>query len=202
MPAPGEQRGPGVLGTDTEAQLAARARAGDSAAFEQLVSRYADRLFAVLLRLLGDRAEAQDVAQEVMLRAWRGISAFKGQSLLFTWLYRIAINEANRSLEKAARRGTSVVIDDNVLAVPAAVQDEPSRRVEARELRQALGQALADLPPDYRIAIVLRDVEGLSTQEAAEIVGIGPAAFKSRLHQARLRVRSAIGDDALVDAGR
>jgi RNA polymerase sigma-70 factor, ECF subfamily len=89
-----------------------------------------------------------------------------------------------------------------VLAVRAAVQDEPSRQVEARELRQALGQALADLPAAYRIAIVLRDVEGLSTQEAAEIAGIGPAAFKSRLHQARLRVRAAIGDDALVDAGR
>ena len=73
---------------------------------------------------------------------------------------------------------------------------------EQTQLRQALSKALAELPPDYRTAIVLRHVEGLSTQQAAEIVGVGEAAFKSRLHQARLRVRAAIGDEALIDAGR
>jgi len=85
---------------------------------------------------------------------------------------------------------------------PADAQDEPSRRLEQTQLRQALSKALAELPPDYRTAIVLRYVEGLSTQQAAEIVGIGEAAFKSRPHQARLRVRAAIGDEALIDAGR
>jgi RNA polymerase sigma-70 factor (ECF subfamily) len=171
-------------------------------AFEQLAGAHADRLFAVLLRLLGNRSEAEDVAQEVMLRAWRGIGRFHGRSLFFTWLYRIAINEANRSLEKSSRRPMSVSIDAEVLRVPADARDEPSRRLEQIELRQALSKALAELPPDYRMAIVLRDVEGLSTQQAAEIVGVGEAAFKSRLHQARLRVRAAIGDDALIDAGR
>lgn len=92
----------------------------------------------------------------------------------------------------------SVSIDAEALRVPADAQDEPSRRLEQTELRQAL----AELPPDYRTAIVLRDVEGLSTQQAAEIAGVGEAAFKSRLHQARLRVRAAIGDEALIDAGR
>ena len=96
----------------------------------------------------------------------------------------------------------SVSIDAEALRVPADAQDEPSRRLEQTELRQALSKALAELPPDYRTAIVLRDVEGLSTQQAAEIVGVGEAAFKSRLHQARLRVRAAIGDKALIDAGR
>ena len=96
----------------------------------------------------------------------------------------------------------SVSIDAEALRVPADAQDEPSRRLEQTELRQALSKALAELPPDYRTAIVLRDVEGLSTQQAAEIVGVGEAAFKSRLHQARLRVRAAIGDEALIDAGR
>jgi len=81
-------------------------------------------------------------------------------------------------------------------------KDEPSRRLEQTELRQALSEALAELPPDYRTAIALRDVEGLSTQQAAKIAGVGEAAFKSRLHQARLRVRAAIGDEALIDAGR
>lgn len=96
----------------------------------------------------------------------------------------------------------SVSIDAEALRVPADAQDEPSRRLEQTELRQALSKALAELPPDYRTAIVLRDVEGLSTQQAAEIAGVGEAAFKSRLHQARLRVRAAIGDEALIDAGR
>jgi len=78
---------------------------------------------------------------------------------------------------------------------------DPSRQAENNELRQALARALAGLPPDLRMAIVLRDVEGLSTQEAAQIVGISQAAFKSRLHQARLRVRAAIGDRALASSG-
>jgi RNA polymerase sigma-70 factor, ECF subfamily len=96
----------------------------------------------------------------------------------------------------------SVSIDAEALRVPADAQDETSRRLEHTQLRQALSKALAELPPDYRTAIVLRHVEGLSTQQAAEIVGVGEAAFKSRLHQARLRVRAAIGDEALIDAGR
>jgi RNA polymerase sigma-70 factor, ECF subfamily len=194
------QPGPPAAGV-TEAVLVARAQAGDMAAFEELVMTYANRLFAVLLRMLGDRSEAEDVAQEVMLRAWRGIGGFRGNSSFFTWLYRIAINEANRSLQKTARRPLTVPVDTGALQIPADARDEPSRRAEQQELRAALGSALASLPADYRAAIVLRDIEGLSTREAADIAGVGQAAFKSRLHQARLRVRAAVGDDALVSAG-
>jgi RNA polymerase sigma-70 factor (ECF subfamily) len=192
--------GPGQSAA-TEASLIARARAGDVAAFEQLSSTYADRLFMLLLRLLGDRGEAEDVAQEVMLRAWQGISRFHGRSSYFTWLYRIAVNEANRALEKRARRPAGVPIGERELQLPTSPADDPFRQAEASELRVALGRAIAELPPPLRIAIVLRDVEGLSTQEAADIAGIGQAAFKSRLHQARQRVRAAIGDEALVTAG-
>ena len=185
----------------TEAALIARAQAGDVAAFERLSGEYADRVFMLLLRLLGDRAEAEDVAQEVMLRAWQGIGNFRGHSSYFTWLYRIAMNEANRALEKRARRPAGVSIGERELQLPASAADEPPRQAEANELRLALRRAIAELPPELRTAIVLRDVEGLSTQEAAEIAGVGQAAFKSRLHQARLRVRAAIGDEALVTAG-
>jgi RNA polymerase sigma-70 factor, ECF subfamily len=185
----------------TEAELVARAQAGDVGAFEQLSSAYADRLFMLLLRLLGDRAEAEDVAQEVMLRAWQGIARFQGRSSYFTWLYRIAVNEANRALDKRARRPAGVTIRDQELLLPGDPADDPSRQAEVSELRMALGRALAGLPPPLRTAIVLRDVEGFSTQEAAEIAGVGQAAFKSRLHQARLRVRAAVGDEALVTAG-
>ena len=185
----------------TEASLLARAQAGDVAAFERLSGAYADRLFMLLFRLLGDRAEAEDVAQEVMLRAWRGITRFRGQSSFFTWLYRIAVNEANRALDKRGRRPAGVSIGAGELELPADPEEEPSRQAENSELRRTLNQALAGLPPPLRTAIVLRDVEGLSTQEAAEIAGVGQAAFKSRLHQARLRVRAAVGDEALVSSG-
>ena len=186
---------------DTEASLIARAKAGDVSAFERLSSGYADRLFMLLLRLLGDHGEAEDVAQEVMLRAWQGIARFRGQSSYFTWLYRIAVNEANRVLAKRARRPASVSIGARELQLPAAAAHDPSRQAENSELRRSLGEALAQLPPELRTAIVLRDVEGLSTQEAAEIAGVSQAAFKSRLHQARLRVRAAVGDEALVSSG-
>ena len=185
---------------ETEADLVSLAKSGDMRAFEQLARAYADRIFAVLIGLLGDRSEAEDVAQDVMLRAWRGISRFDGRSLFFTWLYRIAINEANRSLGKRSRRPAHVAIDANILQLPATAADEPARRYEQAELRAGLRVALAELPPAYRTAIVLRDFEGLSTQQAAQIVGISQAAFKSRLHEARLRVRASIGDEALLSA--
>jgi RNA polymerase sigma-70 factor (ECF subfamily) len=185
----------------TEAELLARARSGDIAAFERLSGAYADRLFMLLLRLLGDPDEAMDVAQEVMLRAWLGITRFQGRSSYFTWLYRIAVNEANRALDRRSRRPAGVSIGTSELELPASPAHDPFRAAESSELRQALREALMQLPPELRTAIVLRDVEGLSTQEAAEIAGIGQAAFKSRLHQARLRVRAAIGDDALVTSG-
>jgi RNA polymerase sigma-70 factor, ECF subfamily len=204
-PSPGEgapaARGSATGVPATEVELIARAQAGDVAAFERLSGAYADRLFMLLLRLLGDRDEAEDVAQEVMLRAWRGLSGFGGRSSYFTWLYRIAVNEANRALEKRARRPADVSLGPDELQLPAPAAQEPSRQAEAKELRMALARALGELPPPLRTAIVLRDVEGLSTQEAAEIAGVGQAAFKSRLHQARLRVRAAIGDQLLAAAG-
>jgi len=199
MPPLAAQRAPGS--TDTEAALIARAQAGDAGAFERLSGAYADRLFMLLLRLLGDRGEAEDVAQEVMLRAWRAIARFRGQSSYFTWLYRIAVNEANRALEKRGRRPAAAPLGPDELQLPAPAAEDPARQAENSELRRALGRALAGLPPALRTAIVLRDVEGLSTQQAAEIAGVSQAAFKSRLHQARLRVRAAIGDQTLVTAG-
>jgi RNA polymerase sigma factor (sigma-70 family) len=111
------------------------------------------------------------------------------------------VNEANRALERRSRRPARVAIGVDELQLPAPAALDPSRQAENSELRRALGRALAELPPPLRTALVLRDVEGLSTQEAAEIAGIGQAAFKSRLHQARLRVRAAIGDQALATVG-
>lgn len=183
-----------------ESELIARAQQGEVAAFEQLAQAHANRLFAIALRLVGNHAEAEDVLQETLLRAWRGIGRFHGYSEVFTWLYRIAVNEANRSLEKGTRRPATTQIADEQLQLSSPPSDGPAPQAEHRELRAALELALRALPPPHRAAIVLRDIEGLSTREAANIVGVGEAAFKSRLHQARLKVRAALGDEALISA--
>src|SRR5579884_2144633 len=98
-----------------ETELLAKAQRGDVAAFEELTRGCVDRVFAVALRLVGDHAEAEDVVQEALLRAWRGIGRFRGKSAFFTWLYRIAINEANRALEKGARRPQTVDPTDELV---------------------------------------------------------------------------------------
>jgi RNA polymerase sigma-70 factor, ECF subfamily len=183
-----------------ERQLVSRAQAGDLAAFEELAGAHGDRLYTVVLRLVGDRGEAEDVVQETLLRAWRGIGRFQSRAMIFTWLYRIAVNESNRALARRLRRGVSVAVDDEAVQVPAPASDGPVDRAEQHELREALERAIADLAPPYRTALVLRDIEGLSTREAASIAGVGEAAFKSRLHQARLKVRAALGDASLVAA--
>ncbi|HEV2924484.1 MAG TPA: sigma-70 family RNA polymerase sigma factor [Solirubrobacteraceae bacterium] len=183
-----------------ESELIGRAQAGDVAAFEELACVYVDRLYAVALRFVDDGSEAEDVVQETLLRAWRGIGRFQGRAMVFTWLYRIAVNESNRALERRLRRRATVPVDEEAIQVAAPPHEGPANRAEQRELREALDLAIAGLAPPYRTALVLRDVEGLSTREAAKIAGVGEAAFKSRLHQARLRVRASVGDAALVAA--
>ena len=187
-------RVPARTGLTDDALLVERARAGDRAAFEELVRRCADRLYAVVLRFLGDRQEAEEVTQEAFLRAWRGIAGFQGQSEFFTWLYRIGINEAKRRAERRSPTEQSVSLDEERAAAPSDRRDEPQRRAEQRDLRRALEQAVRALPPKYRAPLILRDIEGLSTREAAEIMELHESAFKSRLHRARLAVREAIED--------
>jgi RNA polymerase sigma-70 factor (ECF subfamily) len=181
-----------------EHELIARAQAGDVGAFEALAGVHADALYAVALRFLGDGGEAEDVLQETLLRAWRGIRRFEGRARVFTWLYRIAVNESNRALERRKGRRSNVPVDEHAIEVPAPARDGPAGHAERRELREALQLAISQLSVPCRTALVLRDIEGLSTREAAKIAGVGEAAFKSRLHQARHRVRALVGDTALV----
>ena len=171
--------------------LVARARAGDRLAFEELVRLYADRLHAVVRRLVDNQDEAEEVTQEAFLRAWRGIATFKGDSQFFTWLYRIGVNEAHR---RTSHRRAPVASLEEQLVEPADTRPEPPRRLEQDDLRHALERAVQGLKPDQRAPLVLRDIEGLSTAEAAAILDLGEAAFKSRLHRARLAVREAVRD--------
>ncbi len=171
--------------------LVARARAGDLLAFEELVRLYADRLHAVVRRLVDNQDEAEEVTQEAFLRAWRGMAMFQGDSQFFTWLYRIGVNEAHRL---TSRRRAPVTSLDEHLIEPADTRPEPPRRLEQDDLRRALERAVQGLEPDQRAPLVLRDIEGLSTAEGAAILDLGEAAFKSRLHRARLAVREAVLD--------
>ncbi|MGI8461785.1 MAG: RNA polymerase sigma factor [Solirubrobacterales bacterium] len=193
-------RSMGGRAAGVEATLVDRARAGDRLAFEELVRRHADRLYAVVLRFTADDEEAQEVTQETFLRAWRSIGTFEGRSRFFTWIYRIGINEAKR---RAARRPPEPVLslDDEPIPEAADWSEAPQTRFEQSELREVLERAVRALPVEYRAPIILRDVEGLSTAEAAEVVELGEAAFKSRLHRARLAVRRAV-DEHLAGASQ
>jgi RNA polymerase sigma-70 factor, ECF subfamily len=177
-----------------ERELIERARAGDEDAFAELVAAHADRVYGALRRFGLDASEADEVSQEVFLRAWRGLGRFQGRARLATWLYRIAFNEAQRHL--ARRRPPPVEPDtereDPVESLPEASQLGPEARALDHELEAILEEALAQLPDDWRAAVVLRDIEGLSTREAAEVVGLRPAAFKSRLHRGRMRLRDLL----------
>ena len=183
-----------------EAVLVERAKAGDRYAFEELVRRHADRLYAVVLRFVADGDEAQEVTQEAFLRAWRSIARFEGRSAFFTWLYRIGINEAKR---RASRRPPVPIVSLDDEPVPEAPDwsEAPETRSDQRDLRGVLERAIRGLPVEYRATIILRDVEGLSTREAAEVMDLGEAAFKSRLHRARLAVRRAV-DEYYLDGER
>jgi RNA polymerase sigma-70 factor (ECF subfamily) len=175
-----------------EARLVERSQAGDRLAFEELVRRHADRLYAVVLRFVADADEAEEVTQETFLRAWRSIDKFELRSQFFTWLYRIGINEAKRRAERRPHAGTVRSIEDAPIEDAPDWSEAPEFRAEQENLRRVLEAAVRALPIEYRAPLILRDVEGLSTQEAADVMELREAAFKSRLHRARLAVRRAV----------
>jgi RNA polymerase sigma-70 factor, ECF subfamily len=166
-------------------ELVELARTGDQEAFELLVVRHGDRLHATLRSFGLTPSEADDVAQETLLRAWRGLAAFRGHAGFFTWLYRIAFNEAQRRL---ARRTPAAELSDDLPDLRPATHSA----VEHRELARALDDAISRLAPDLRAPVLLRDVEGCSTDEAAQILDLKPAALKSRLHRGRMALREQL----------
>jgi RNA polymerase sigma-70 factor, ECF subfamily len=183
---------------DEEDLLVTRAREGDRAAFEELVRRYADRLHAVVLRFVADREAAEEVIQECFIRAWRGIGRFEGRSRFFTWLYRIGINEAKRRAAREPSQRTVSLDEEPILEAPDW-SEAPDTRAEQDDLRRVLENSIRALPFEYRAPVILRDVEGLSTKEAAEVMELSEAAFKSRLHRARLVLRRNLDEHFLED---
>ena len=189
-----DQSGRPVDHHDDDGPLVSRARDGDRAAFEELVRRHADRVYAVVLRFGAPHGDAEEIVQETFVRAWRGIGRFEGDSQFFTWLYRIAINEAKRHMTRRGAELERVASDEIALEAIGDPAPGPQLRAEHRDLRAALERAVRALPLDHRIPLVLRDIEGLSTEQAAGAMQLGEAAFKSRLHRARLAVRDAMDD--------
>jgi RNA polymerase sigma factor (sigma-70 family) len=175
----------------SEAGLVERAAAGDASAFEALVRLHSERLYVVLLRFTADAEEAEEALQEAFIRAWRGIGRFERRSSFFTWLYRIGINEAKRREER--RPGGNITGADEEAVKQVRDPAPPlADHAEQQELRSAVDDAIRDLPAEYRLPIILRDIEGLTTKEASELMELSEAAFKSRLHRARMAIRAAV----------
>lgn len=181
------------------AEIMQRAKEANAEAFYQLVRPCERAIFQAALAILGNVSDAEDVAQEVVLKAFKNISSFRGESKFSTWLIQITINEARMKLRKD-RPGLYCSLDESTSAedgeyLPKELADWreiPSTALENRELRETLTRALVGLSPMYRSVFVLRDVQGLSVDETARLLGISEACVKTRLCRARLQMREAV----------
>ena len=188
---------------DVDAELVDGLRREDPEAAEQLVERYGDRVYRLAVRITGSNEDAQEAAQDALWTAARKIHTFKGESAFGSWLYRITANAAYQKLRARRSRAREIGLDDVLPALDVdgrhfEPMDDWSNRVDERalqgELREVLERAIDGLPPDYRTALVLHDVEGLSNPDIAEALGISLPAVKSRVHRSRLFVRKRLSD--------
>ena len=170
---------------EPDAPLIAAAQAGDRRAIDELLARYEQRIYRFGLRMCGDEESAREVLQETMLAAFRNLPGFRGQASLSTWLYQIARSFCIK--ERRGARPTAPIEADLPDQTPS-----PDLQVQARQIGQALAVAIRELPSEQREVLVLRDVEGLSAQEAADVVGVEVGALKSRLHRARMALREKL----------
>jgi RNA polymerase sigma-70 factor (ECF subfamily) len=197
-------------GTD-ESVLLAQSREGDTTAFAELVRRYEGRIFRLAQHITQNREDAEDVLQETFMKAYEHLDQFKGDAKFYTWIVRIAVNQA---LMKLRRRKTdrSVSLDeqidtgeDTIVREIAAWDEDPEQRFTREELHGILDRAIQSLDPPYRSVFILRDIDELSTEETAEALGLSVPAVKSRLLRARLQLREKLtrffkrkGDDAFA----
>jgi RNA polymerase sigma-70 factor (ECF subfamily) len=182
--------------------LAARCQRGDMGAFEQLYQRHSGRLYSVAYRMTGSAADAEDLLQNVFLQVHRRLGSFRGEAALGTWLYRLMVNaclDHLRSHQDRQRKATDFIDDVEGFEPVASPSWQPGRVLD----RMDLEAAIARLPPSYRSAFVLHDVEGHEHREVAELLGIAEGSSKSLLHKARLRLRKylrGLGDDTSTRA--
>jgi len=180
-----------------ESTLVAEAKAGSYAAFDELVNRYEKKIYRLGLNITGSPEDAEDVLQETFLKAFEHLADFRQDSRFYTWLVRIAANEALMRLRK--RRPNQFSLDEPIESeddvIPQEIEDwgpSPEQRYAQTEMREILDGVIDQLQPDFRVTFLLRDVEGLSTEETAEALGVSEAAVKSRLLRARLKLRQKL----------
>ncbi len=178
--------------------LVASAVAGDVHAFEKLISKYDRQIFRIAQHITQNREDAEDVMQDAFLKAYEKLDQFQGNSKFYTWLVRIAVNESLMRLRKR-RTGKMVSIDEDIEtdegSVPRDLADwspNPEQNYSQAELAKILRKTIQGLPPGFRVVFVLRDVDGLSTEETAEMLGLSVPAVKSRLLRARLQLRERL----------
>jgi len=184
---------------DNEAEVVAEARAGNHGAFATLVKQYDHHIYRIALNITRNTEDAKDALQESLLKAHTNLGRFEGQSRFYTWLVRIAINESLMKLRRR-RREKEVFIDeqpetDNGRLMAGEIVDwdeNPEERYSQAELREILTKAIESLSPPYRLVSLLRDVEGFSTDETAQTLGISVSAAKSRLLRARSQLRETL----------
>ena len=184
--------------------LVRRMKAGDDRAFEELVHLYQNRIFGLMLRMIGNRQEAEDLAQEVFMTVHRAIASYRGDGRFYTWLYRIASNTCKNRIKCLRGRNfhRSVPVEDAPESQVAseggpsmALQSQiagPEAMTEGTRLQTAIQRELAQLEPEHRLLIILRDVQGLSYQEILQTTGLQEGTLKSRLHRARVALKDRL----------
>jgi RNA polymerase sigma-70 factor, ECF subfamily len=193
---------PSSATSPSDDELVARARAKDFAAFEQLLGRYEDKVFRLAYRFVRNETDAKEVLQDTFLSIWRKLDTFKGDSQFGSWVYRIAANNALMRL-RAQRRHPEIsteelpigYLDNYGQPMPAGENwaKRPDDQLQSGELREHIQKAVDALPEIYRTVFLIRDVEGLSTEETAQMLDISVPTVKTRLHRARIALRDAIG---------
>jgi RNA polymerase sigma-70 factor, ECF subfamily len=185
-----------------EAQFVARLVARDESAFNELVVTYQRRVFALVFRMLGRRDEAEDLAQEVFVQVFKAIDQFRGDSKLSTWIYRIAVNLCKNRTKYLSRRHANDQDDVDAMAdrlpfsaakgVSVGGISRPDELVEGMQLEVVVKRAIAQIEPEFREVLILRDVEDMSYEEIAEVTGLADGTVKSRIHRARAQLRAIV----------
>lgn len=185
-----------------EAHFVARLVARDESAFNELVVTYQRRVFALVFRMLGRRDEAEDLAQEVFVQVFKAIDQFRGDSKLSTWIYRIAVNLCKNRTKYLSRRHANDQDDVDAMAdrlpfsaakgVSVGGISRPDELVEGMQLEVVVKRAIAQIEPEFREVLILRDVEDMSYEEIAEVTGLADGTVKSRIHRARAQLRTLV----------
>lgn len=188
---------------DDERPLLARLRSGDQDAYREIVDAYRDRIITVVARVAGPGADAEDLAQDAFLKAFAAIERFDGRSALFTWIYRIAVNTARDYIDHRRRR--PVVPLEGAFgehqAEPADEGERPAESAERHERQAAVRAALERLPEPFRTTLILREMEGHSYEEVADILGISIGTVESRLFRARSKLRTLLEQQGVRPGG-